>query len=258
MVFSDPARYNPAMRIEFSFGQGRRVAREDLYLSVGVRRVPVRLVRNRRARRYILRLAPDGAARLTLPSGGTIAEALDFARRNTPWLEKQIIRRNARPPGPERWVDGTWILFRGEQVRLQFGLNGQAGSVVFATEAVPVKDPSADLRPELERHLRNLAARELAVRTWELAAQHQASISRVAVRNQRSRWGSCSRHGVISLNWRLIQTPAFVSDYIILHELAHLKHMNHSPAFWREVARLCPDFSRAERWLKQNSDLLRR
>jgi predicted metal-dependent hydrolase len=78
----------------------------------------------------------------------------------------------------------------------------------------------------------------------------------VTVRNQRSRWGSCSRRGTISLNWRLVQTPLFVRDYLVLHELAHLKEMNHSRRFWSEVARLCPDFPEAERWLKQHSRLL--
>ena len=79
------------------------------------------------------------------------------------------------------------------------------------------------------------------------------SVRRVSVRNQRSRWGSCSRRGTISLNWRLIQTPVFVRDYVILHELAHLRQMNHSARFWREVARLCPDFQIAEAWLKRHS-----
>jgi len=102
-----------------------------------------------------------------------------------------------------------------------------------------------------------LAARELPVRTLELAAWHNFTVRRVTVRNQRSRWGSCSRRGTISLNWRLIQAPPFVRDYIVLHELAHLKEMNHSRRFWREVARLCPDFADAERWLKQHSGLLR-
>jgi predicted metal-dependent hydrolase len=78
----------------------------------------------------------------------------------------------------------------------------------------------------------------------------------VTVRNQRSRWGSCSRRGTISLNWRLVQAPGFVRDYLVLHELAHLKEMNHSRRFWSEVARLCPDFAEAERWLKQHSTLL--
>jgi predicted metal-dependent hydrolase len=109
----------------------------------------------------------------------------------------------------------------------------------------------------VEKHLCKLAAQELPVRVAELAREHRFVVRRVSVRNQRSRWGSCSRHGTISLNWRLVQTPIFVRDYIILHELAHLKEMNHSRRFWREVARLCPDFARAEHWLKEHSDLFK-
>lgn len=82
-------------------------------------------------------------------------------------------------------------------------------------------------------------------------------LRRVIVRSQKSRWGSCSRRGTISLNWRLVQTPVYVRDYIILHELAHLRVMNHSKRFWNEVARLCPDYQKAEAWLKRNSELLR-
>jgi predicted metal-dependent hydrolase len=133
--------------------------------------VRLRFVCNRRARRYILRLRPDGTARVTVPRGGALAEAKRFAERNVAWLENLPVRR-------------------------------------------------------------------------------------VTMRNQRSRWGSCLRRGTISLNWRLVQAPGFVRDYIVLHELAHLKEMNHSRRFWGEVARPCPDFPAAERWLKQHSSLL--
>jgi predicted metal-dependent hydrolase len=108
----------------------------------------------------------------------------------------------------------------------------------------------------VESHLWRLAARELPARVRELASRHQFEVRRIMVRNQRSRWGSCSRHGTVSLNWRLVQTPESVRDYIILHELAHLKHMNHSRRFWAEVKRLCPDFERAETWLKGHRELL--
>jgi predicted metal-dependent hydrolase len=97
----------------------------------------------------------------------------------------------------------------------------------------------------------------LPPRVLELAAQHGLPVRRITVRSQKSRWGSCSRRGTISLNWRLIQTPAFVSDYICLHELVHLRQMNHSPGFWREVERVCPDYRMAKHWLKEHSGLLR-
>ena len=129
-------------------------------------------------------------------------------------------------------------------------------AVQVGAELIPVADPTSDLCPAIERHLRTLAAKELPARTLEFAALHQLSVSRVTVRAQRTRWGSCSFKRVISLNWRLIQTPPFVRDYIILHELMHLRQMNHSPRFWKEVERVCPDYRKAKLWLKENPGLL--
>jgi len=232
------------------------VPRED-WLTVGARRLPLRLVRNPHARRYILRLAADGAARVTIPRGGSDAEARRFAERNEAWVERQLLRQALRPSGPKTWRAGGEILFRGELVHLDPDLGGAAGVIRFGDQAVSVPDTAADLRPALERHLRRLAVRELPPRVLELAAVHGLVVQRISVRNQRSRWGSCSRRGTLSLNWRLLQTPPFVRDYIILHELAHLREMNHSPRFWREVERLCPGFAEAERWLKQHGALLR-
>ena len=81
-------------------------------------------------------------------------------------------------------------------------------------------------------------------------------VKHVTVRNQRSRWGSCSGTGTISLNWRLVQTPDSVRDYIIYHELAHLREMNHSDRFWARVAETCPGWREAERWLKRHGSLV--
>src|ERR1039458_7549235 len=146
------------------------------------------------------------------------------------------------------------ILFRGELVRLEAGLNGATGAVVFGGEIVRVPDIAGDLRPWIVKHLWKLAAKEFPPKVYEFATAHQMTVSRVTVRNQRSRWGSCSRRGTISLNWRLIQTPPFVRDYIFLHELMHLRQMNHSVGFWREVESVCPFYKAAEKWVKQHSD----
>ena len=97
---------------------------------------------------------------------------------------------------------------------------------------------------------------ELPARTWELAAETGGEVKIVTVRNQRSRWGSCSAGGVISLNWRLIQTPYLVRDYIIYHELMHLREMNHSDRFWARVEQAFPAWREAEHWIKQNGSLL--
>lgn len=219
--------------------------------------IPVRLARNRRARRYILRLGADGSARVTVPRGGTVAEAVQFAQRNAAWIEKELLRLATRSPRPRAWLLGTEFLFRGQLVRLEAGADGQGGLVCFGQESLHVPDAAADLRPAVERRLRALAAEELPARALELAAGHVFAVRRVSVRNQRSRWGSCSRRGAVSLNWRLVQAPPWVRDYLILHELVHLREMNHSSRFWREVARLCPEFANARRWLKDHSELLR-
>ena len=97
-----------------------------------------------------------------------------------------------------------------------------------------------------------LATRELPARCLALAAQCRLSVSRVSVRNQRSRWGACSSRGVITLNWRLLLMPPSVSDYVIFHELMHLKQPNHSRRFWREVDASCAWWREAERWLRKH------
>lgn len=226
-------------------------------LDVGGRQVSLVLVCNPRARRYVLRLRSDGSASVTIPRGGSATEARKFADRYKSWLERAIQRYAARPVGPREWKVGTPILFRGENLMIENADEADGNAVQFGGQFVKVTDLSADLRPAIEKHLRQLAAMELPPRVQECATKHQLTVNRITVRGQRSRWGSCSRRGAISLNWRLIQTPLMVRDYIILHELMHLRQMNHSARFWQEVKDVCPDYESAECWLKQHSSLLR-
>ena len=245
------------MQFEFPFRLVRLRSREPLkdWLRVGPRQVPLSLVPNRRARRYVLRLV-DGTARVSIPRGGSAVEARRFAERNIPWLERQLLRQALRPKSPKFWTNGSELLFRGQPVRLEASSQADGTLVRFGDQQFRLKVAVDDLRPIVERHLWRLAARELPGRVAELAAHHKFDVRQVTVRNQRSRWGSCSRNSTISLNWRLLQAPESVRDYTILHELAHLRHMNHSRRFWAEVARLCPDFRRAEAWLKSHAELL--
>ena len=223
-------------------------------LLVGQRRVPLLLVTNLRARRYLLRLQPDGTARVTIPRRGTLTAAREFAQRNIGWLEEQF-KRQANQPEPTRsWQIGTEIYFRGEQVRIESAADGW---IRIGTERMKVTGEATDLRPAIQKYLRQLATKEFPPRVTELANIHGIQVSRISVRNQKSRWGSCSRRGTISLNWRLIQCPPSVRDYIILHELAHRRQMNHSEKFWQEVERLCPEYRAAEAWVKRHATLLR-
>jgi predicted metal-dependent hydrolase len=107
------------------------------------------------------------------------------------------------------------------------------------------------LQARAQAALQRLAQRELPARVQHLSATHGIAVSAISVRAQRTRWGSCSPRGEISLNWRLVQVPEWVRDYVILHELAHRRHLNHSTRFWEEVKRLCPDYEAAETWLRE-------
>lgn len=230
--------------------------REDCLL-IESKPVPVQLARNSKARRYVLRVRSNGMVRITIPPGGSRRAALEFARRCTPWIAKQLEQRRQQPERPVEWQHGTVILFRGEPVMLTIRECLPGNEIHFADQTVVVPGNMGDLRPLVERRLQELAIAELAARTQELAALHGLEISRITIRNQRSRWGSCSARRTISLNWRLIQTPGFVRDYIIVHELMHLREMNHSPRFWQCVKQACPDYEQAEAWLRQHNDLLR-
>ena len=109
-----------------------------------------------------------------------------------------------------------------------------------------------DLSADEQKRLRTRAARELPARLYELAAPLGLTVKRVSVRNQRQRWGSCSTSGLITLNWRLVTMPDWVRDYVIYHELMHLRRMDHSPTFWKHVASVCPRYKEARTWLRRH------
>jgi predicted metal-dependent hydrolase len=98
---------------------------------------------------------------------------------------------------------------------------------------------------------------ELPARLFELAAQHELSVVKVSIRDQRTRWGSCGRDGHICLNWRLLLMPDWVRDYVLVHELMHLRRMDHSRAYWTHVASACPRFREARQWLRAHGSALR-
>jgi predicted metal-dependent hydrolase len=172
-------------------------------------------VRHPRARRYVLRVADDGTVKVTIPRWGSRREAQAFAARQRPWIDRQLRKVAAEKERPKP--------------------------------------------PELSRdELRALIAHaksELPPRLLELAAGLGLTVSRISIRNQRWRWGSCNRNGHICLNWRLVTMPERVRDYVLIHELMHLKRMDHSPRFWELVAAACPGYQEARRWLRRMARL---
>ena len=216
-------------------------------------RMPILYRHHARARNYVLRLHFNKTVIVTIPRQGTRKFARDFVASRKSWLEKQWRILEARRAPPQILRPGMEILLRGQPVMLELLRDGENWQLQFGTERTPLANPEGNLRPPLENHLRRLARSQLARRVEELARHHSSDVKNIVIRNQKSRWGSCSCNGAISLNWRLIQLPDHVRDYIIIHELMHLRELNYSPRFWQEVEKACPDYRAAEEWLKQNS-----
>jgi predicted metal-dependent hydrolase len=211
----------------------------------------IEFVRMRRARRYIVRVRHDASVRVTIPRGGSRAEAAHFVRRQMAWIARERERVLAAHV-TRAWTDGATLMLRGELVVIHVRLTSDGSPTVRYGERTALVPEGHDIRRCIENDLRALAREELGHRLYALAASHNLTISRFTIRNQRSRWGSCSRAGRIALNYRLVQMPPAVADYVILHELMHLKEQNHSRRFWRLVEDVCPDYRDAERWLRRH------
>jgi predicted metal-dependent hydrolase len=205
----------------------------------------------RRARRYIIRVRPDGSVRVTIPRGGSRLEAARFLEQHAEWIVKERARVNGALVTPA-WTKGATTMLRGERVTICVEKEKKSGHQIarYGDRSVAIPAGTGDLRPFIEADLRLLAREELGPRLQVLAAAHQLTFAGVTIRNQQSRWGSCSKSGRIALNYRLVQMPPSVCDYVLLHELMHLKQQNHSRRFWRLVETACPGFRDSERWLK--------
>jgi predicted metal-dependent hydrolase len=212
----------------------------------------VEFVRIRRARRYIVRVRYDGTVRVTIPRGGSRAEGARFLQTESKWIEQERARILAAHVTPS-WTDGATMMLRGTLVTLHIreDVHGRM-TVRYGDRTVVTSRSHGSVRGAIESDLRTLAREEIGRRLYELAAEHKLIVSGLTIRNQRSRWGSCSRTGRIALNYRLVQMPPHVSDYVIVHELMHLREQNHSRRFWRQVEKACPDFREAERWLRRH------
>jgi predicted metal-dependent hydrolase len=239
-------------QLGFLFAQKEAVAPDDM-VEAGGRSIPISYHRHPTARRYKMYLRADRTLRVTIPRRGSRQQAWDFVRKSAGWIERALQKLEARMILPKAWQEGTTVLLRGEEFALGVEERGGQTWVRIGLEVFPVRPDTENLRPLVEAHLNKLAQRELPGRVYELAAQEGLKVNRVTVRNQSSRWGSCSIRGNVSLNWRLIQVPPEVRDYVILHELMHLREMNHSSRYWALVEAVCPRYREWERWIKVNA-----
>lgn len=233
---------------------------ETITIACGSELFGIRVCRNRQARRYTLRInAATREVVLTVPPRGNLRDAQAFAEKHGDWIATRL----ERIPEPVAFSDGVVIPLRGTAHRIvhRRGMRGTVWVEIGAQDHGPqlcVAGDGPHVGRRVQDFLKREAKRDLMAASARAADRIGVEISRVVIRDQVSRWGSCSINGVLSYSWRLVLAPPFVLDYLAAHEVAHLVEMNHSRRFWRLVAQIEPEFVRAKKWLDLNGANLHR
>jgi predicted metal-dependent hydrolase len=210
---------------------------------------------NSRARRMVMRVHPvSGEVTVTAPSRASLAAAIAFARGEAGWIAHQ---RDQLPPSII-FAPGILVPFSGTPHRIAHSAAKGPAPVWRDGDRILVSGKPEHARRRLTDFFKREAKRALEEKALQYGAVLGVRPSRVMVRDTASRWGSCSSARSLSFSWRLIFAPQFVRDYVVAHEVAHLKEMNHGPKFWAHVHRLNGDHQRARKWLREHGrDLLR-
>jgi predicted metal-dependent hydrolase len=215
--------------------------------------VPLAIRVSQRARRLSLKIdATSRGVELVLPRWVSGDAAIGFVAQHRGWIAARI----AAMPLPQRLTDGAIVPILGVPHRIRRMVEPSRyltmPPVTIVDGEIRVRGDPAHLPRRVRDHLIALAKRDFAARASTLAARLGKNVTRVGVRDPKSRWGSCSSTGALSFSWRLIFAPEPVVEYVVAHEVAHLVEMNHSPRFWRVVAGLVPDSAGPRAWLKRH------
>ena len=228
---------------------------DTILLPLGAgRSVEVGIRRSSRARRILLHVgAYDGKVELVLPRGTSARDGLGFARTQTQWLTDQMSRIGVGAP----FSDGACFPLLGRTVNIRL-VEGRSAIPSLDGTTLLVTGRADTLPGRVHRWIRSRALEEIGPRANAMGTEIGRTPSRVSVRDTRSRWGSCSRAGNLSFSWRLVMAPEHVLDYVVAHEVAHLRHLDHSDRFWTLVAAICPTHKTARSWLRRNGADLHR
>ncbi|HEX6817884.1 MAG TPA: SprT family zinc-dependent metalloprotease [Ktedonobacterales bacterium] len=216
-----------------------------------------------RARTIRLVIRPETGLEIVLPRGASVARAEQALQEKAGWIVRTLDRVVAETAGePAPLTSGRLLPFAGRQLSLALQSGAPDGRFRAALDADTLRLTTADasqetVRAALVAWYRKQARAMIAERLALWNAHYHFSFGRVSIKEQKSRWGSCSRQGNLNFNWRLLLAPLSVLDYVVIHELAHLKELNHSPRFWAIVAQTCPDYAAKRKWLRQHGRDLR-
>ncbi len=229
----------------------RRIVRREL-LKIDGRAVELNVRLNPAARRLIVKVHPaTGEVMVIAPSKRALDRAVEFARGESDWIARQL----AQVPSRVVLAPGAHIPFHGQDHVI---LKGDVGAVSVEPGVIRVAGRSEHAPRRLLDFLKKQAKREVEQKSFEYGAKIGIKPKRITVRDTASRWGSCSSTRSLSFSWRLILAPVFVLDYVVAHEVAHMKEMNHGAGFWRIVEELIGNVTPAQTWLRQHGSALHR
>jgi predicted metal-dependent hydrolase len=238
-----------------------RAAKEESEHAVALdgRRVDYKLVRRRGKRGVGLKVDGNGltvAASLTTPMS-TIESVIE---QHGVWVAKKLGEWSHRRVVPQQWQTGATVPHMGETLTLMIDVGHARASVEKALDHLFVKVKSGapkEIEKAVVAWMKKQALPHFAQRAFFFARLHQLTPPHVFLSSANGRWGSCNSRREVRLSWRLIKARPALVDYVICHELAHLRHMNHSPAFWAEVKRMCPDYEALKKELDRHDHQFR-
>ncbi len=217
------------------------------------RTAPIDIKRNPRSRRIKLRIERNSTVVLVLPTRVSEKAGMAFVRRELSWIAEKL----AELPGPVPFEHGQYVPIGGVLHEIRH-VPEQRGLVWVEDLDLFVTGRSEHVARRVTDWLRKTARQEITPRAERYASEIGRPMKGVTVRDQKTRWGSCSATGQLNFSWRLRLMPEYVMDYIVAHEVAHLRHMNHSREFWALVDQLNSDVIAAKKWLKENGSQMHR
>lgn len=234
------------------------MARQET-LTVAGERLIYTVRRSRRAKHLLLHVDEAGEVEVVVPWWVPLYQAAHLIRDKHRWLRREQERRLASPPR-RSWQDGSQLPLWGEGVtlRVRRELERQRAHVAIKGRELKVTLPAySSVRAAVEAWYARQARTFFTEAAEAAAEQLNVAITRISVGNHKTQWGSCSKNGRLSFNWRLLLGPTWVARYVVAHEVAHLVHHNHSARYWAVVGKLYPDYTRARRWLRKEAQQLR-
>lgn len=234
--------------------------------TIGVTAISYRLRRSARARRLRITVRPGGVE-VVAPIGMREAAIAAFVEHHRPWIQSKLSALQnvlAAHPGPPRLIDGGTIPYRGRAVELRVQASARSRPQVLERDGIEVIIPTTEDAAVREAAVARALTGWLAARARTDAEEYVACHgpthglipSALRIKAQKRLWGSCTVKGAINLNWRLILAPPPVFEYVVVHELCHLRVRNHQAPFWRLVGEVLPGFEAPRRWLRANGHLL--